>query len=48
LPVLARHEHCQVVALEPLNLLDETRHRRAGGEKARQQRLERSIERGCR
>ena len=43
---LAGDEHGEVVALQPLNLLDDARHRGAGGEKSGQQRLERPIDGG--
>ena len=42
---LAGDQHGQVVALQPLNLLDDARHRGAGAEESRQQRLERAIDR---
>ena len=41
---LAGDQHGQVVALQPLNLFDDARHRGAGGEEAGQQRLERAID----
>ena len=43
---LARDEHGQVVALQPLNLLDDARHRGARRQEAGQQRLERSVDGG--
>ena len=41
---LAGDQHRQIVALHPLNLIDDARHRGAGAEKPGQQRLERSID----
>ena len=42
---LAGDQHRQVVALQPLNLIDDARHRGAGAEESRQQRLERALDR---
>jgi hypothetical protein len=41
---LARDEHRQVVPLEPLNLLDNSRHRGAGGQKSWQQWLQGAVD----
>ena len=43
-PALAGDEHGEVVALHPLNLLDDARHRGAGGQEPGQQRFARLIE----
>ena len=40
---LTGDQHGQVVALQPLNLLDDAHHRGAGAEEAGQQRLERLL-----
>ena len=45
---LAGDQHGQIVALQPLNLLDDAGHRGAGGEESRQQRLERADRRRAR
>ena len=42
---LAGDQHGQVVALQPLDLLDDAAHRGAGAEEAGQQRLERALDR---
>ena len=44
-PALAGNQHGQVVALHPLDLLDDPRHRLAGRDKSWEERLERSIDR---
>ena len=41
---LAGDQHGEVVALQPLNLLDDALHRRAGAQEPRQQRLERAVD----
>ena len=42
---LARDQHREIVALQPLNLLDDALHRGARADEAREQRLERTFER---
>src|SRR5262249_40923700 len=45
-PALTGNQHGEVVALETLDLLDDSRHGRAGAQESREKRLERPVRRG--